>query len=67
MGLYESFKGKGSEETNKFFSPKESFTPVELEQPFDTAYRSYRINGRSRVDVDTFFNRIRKKPNRSYL
>ena len=24
------------------------------------AYRSYRINGRSRIDVHTFFNRIRQ-------
>ena len=26
---------------------------IELEQAFDGAYRSYRINGRSRMDVDT--------------
>ena len=39
---------------------KESFNPVELEQAFDRAYRSYRINGRSRIDVDTFFDRIRQ-------
>ena len=31
-----------------------SFNPVELEQAFYRAYRSYRINGRSRMDVDTF-------------
>ena len=35
---------------------EESFNPIELEQ----AYRSYRINGRSRMDVDTFFDRIRQ-------
>ena len=34
--------------------------PIQLEQAFNRAYRSYRINGRSRMDVDTFFNRIRQ-------
>ena len=45
----EELKGpsKPEEEQNK-----ESFNPVELEQAFDRAYRSYRINGRSRIGVD---------------
>ena len=33
--------------------------PIELEQAFNGAYRSYRINGRPRMDVETFFHRIR--------
>ena len=40
--------------------PEESFNPIELEQAFNRAYRSYRINGRSRMDIDTFFDRIRQ-------
>ena len=32
---------------------------VEYEQAFGRAYRSYRANGRPRMDVDTFFSRIR--------
>ena len=40
--------------------PEESFNPIELEQAFNRAYRSYRINGRSRMDVDTFFDWIRQ-------
>ena len=42
--------------------PEESFNPIELEQAFNGAYRSYRINlnGRSRMDVDTFFDWIRQ-------
>ena len=33
--------------------------PIELEQAFNGAYRSYRINRRPRMDVETFFHRIR--------
>ena len=36
------------------------FKPTELEQAFGGAYRSYRIYGRPKIDVDTFFNRIGK-------
>ena len=32
----------------------------ECEQAFGGAYRSYRVNGRPKMDVDTFFNRIRE-------
>ena len=32
---------------------------VECERAFGRAYRSYRVNGRPRMDVDTFFSRIR--------
>ena len=40
--------------------PEESFNPIELEQAFNRAYRSYRINGRSGMDIDTFFDRIKQ-------
>ena len=33
---------------------------VDLNQAFGRAYRSYRINGRPRMDIDTFFNWIRQ-------
>ena len=36
----------------------EPFNPIELEQAFDGAY-SYRIDGRPRMDADTFFSCIR--------
>ena len=39
---------------------EESFDPIEFEQAFNRAYRSYRINGRSRMDIDTFFDWIRQ-------
>ena len=32
---------------------------VEHERAFGRAYRSYRVDGRSRMDVDTFFSRIK--------
>ena len=50
MGLYK--KAKGDKE--------EFFNPIELEQAFNRAYRSYRINKRSRMDIDTFFDWIRQ-------
>ena len=37
------------------------FKPIELKEAFRGAYRSYRINGRPKIDVDTFFNRIGKR------
>ena len=40
--------------------PKESFNPIEHERAFSRAYRSFAINGRPGLDVDTFFNRIRQ-------
>ena len=51
---------KGPRKPEKSREPEESFNPVELEQAFDRAYRSYRINGRSRMDVDTCFDQIRQ-------
>ena len=60
MGLYERVRGKEPEEEPEGEQNEEFFNPVELEQAFDRPYRSYRINGRSRIDVDTFFDRIRQ-------
>ena len=37
------------------------FKPIELEEAFGGAYRSYRVNGRPKIDVDTFFDRIKKR------
>ena len=47
---------KGPREPKVSHKPEESINPVELEQAFNRAYSSYRINGRSRMDVDTFFD-----------
>ena len=59
MGLYNRVTGSTGNET-RIKGPK-SFKPIELEQAFREAYRSYRVNGRPKIDVDTFFNRIRKE------
>ena len=39
----------------------EPFKPIELEQAFGEAHRFYRVNGRPKIDVVMFFNRIRKE------
>ena len=59
MGLYNRVTGSTGNET-RIKEPK-PFKPIELEQAFRGAYRSYRINGRPKIDVDTFFNRIGKR------
>ena len=59
MGLYSRVIGSTGNETR--IKGPEPFKPVELEQAFGGAYRSYRVNGRPKIDVDTFFNRIRKE------
>ena len=59
MGLYNSVTGSTGNEM-RIKEPK-PFKPIELEQAFGGAYRSYRINGRPNIDVDTFFNRIGKR------
>ena len=59
MGLYNRVTGSTGNET-RIKEPK-PFKPTELEQAFGGAYRSYRINGRPKIDVDTFFNRIGKR------
>ena len=59
MGLYNRVTGSTGNETR--IKGPEPFKPIELEQAFGGAYRSYRVNGRPKIDVDTFFNRIRKE------
>ena len=58
MGLYNRVTGSAGNETR--IKGPEPFKPIELEQAFGGAYRSYRVNGRLKIDVDTFFNSIRK-------
>ena len=50
--------GAGNETRLKGLTP---FKPIELELAFNGAYRSYRIAGKPKIDVDTFFYRIRKE------
>ena len=59
MGLYDRVTGSTGNET-RIKEPK-PFKLIEFEQAFGGAYRSYRINGRPKIDVDTFFNRIGKR------
>ena len=59
MGLHNRVTGSTGNET-KIKEP-EPFKPIELEQAFGGSYRSYRVNGRPKIDVDTFFSRIRKE------
>ena len=47
MGLYKWVKG---EKEPKEEQNEESFNSVKLEEAFDRAHRSYRFNGRSRLD-----------------
>ena len=57
MGLYNRVTGSSGKET-RIKEPK-PFKPIELEEAFGRCYRSYRVNGKPKMDVDTFFNRIR--------
>ena len=59
MGLYNRVTGSAANQTQRSAEP-EPFKPIELQQAFGGSYRSYRVNGRPKIDVDTFFNRIRK-------
>ena len=59
MGLYNRVTGSTGNET-RVKEPK-PFKQIELEQAFRGAYRSYRINGRPKIDVDTLFNRTTKR------
>ena len=59
VGLYNRVTGSTGNGT-RIKEPK-PFKPIELEQAFGGAYRSYRTNGRPKIDVDTFFNRIGKR------
>ena len=40
--------------------PEPDWTCKECEKAFGGAYRSYRFNGRPKMDIDTFFSRIRE-------
>ena len=59
MGLYDRVTGSAGKEP-RIKEPK-PFKTIELEQAFGGAYRFYRINGKPKMDVDMFFNRIRKE------
>ena len=59
MGLYNRVTGSAGNETR--IKEPAPFKPIELEQAFGGAYRSYRVNGKPKMDVDMFFNRIRKE------
>ena len=59
MGLYDRVTGSTGNET--IIKEPKPFKPIELEQAFRGAYRFYRVNGKPKMDVDTFFNRIRKE------
>ena len=58
MGLYNRVTGSAGNEM-RIKEPK-PFKPIDLEQAFRGSYRSYRVNGRPKIDIDTFFNRIGK-------
>ena len=59
MGLYNRVTGSDGNEM-RIKEPK-PFKPIVLEQAFRGAYRSYRVNGRRKIDVDMFFDRIRNR------
>ena len=59
MGLCNRVTGSTDNETR--IKESTPFKPIELEQAFGGAYRSYRVNGRLKIDVDMFFDRIRKE------
>ena len=68
MGLYDRIAGStqwstgpSTAERGTASAESKPFKPTELEQTFRGAYRSYRVNGRPKIDFDTFFNRIRKE------
>ena len=64
MGLYNRVTGSADNQTQRSAGPASGepkpFKPIELEQAFGGSYRNYRVNGRPKSDVGTFFNRIRK-------
>ena len=68
MGLYNRVTGStqwsagpSTAERGASSTEPKPFKATELEQAFGGSYRSYRVNGRPKIDVDTFFNRIRKE------
>ena len=68
MGLYNRVTGStqwsagpSTTESGAASAEPKPFKPIELEHAFGGSYRSYRVNRRPEIDVDTFFNRIRKE------
>ena len=63
MGFHNRLTGNQTQHKIEGGGPHkpEPLNPIELEQAFDGTYRSYRINGRPRMDADTFFSRIRRE------
>ena len=68
MGLYNRVTGSTQQSVGPSTAERDAasaepkpFKPIELEQAFGGSYRSYRVNGRPKIDVDTFFNRIWKE------
>ena len=59
VGLCSRVTGFAGNET--IIKEPKRFKPIETEQAFGGGYRSYRVNGKPNMDVDTFFNRIRKE------
>ena len=60
MGLYNTVTGNQTQPKIEEVRKPEPFNPIALEQAFDGAYKSYGVDGRPRIDADTFFNRIRE-------
>ena len=67
MGLYNRVTGNRDQHEievlrgpwaplHKGSSKPEPFNPIELEQAFGGAYRSYRVNRRPKMDVEIFFS-----------
>ena len=55
--FYISFIGNQTQQKEPELEP---FNPIKLEQAFDHVYRSYRIDGRPRMDADTFLTTSRE-------
>ena len=51
---------KAIEDLKHDTKPEPEWNFKECEQAFGGAYRSYRVNGRPKMDVDTFFSRMRE-------
>ena len=59
MGLYNRVPVSAGNRT-RIIEPR-PFKPIELEQAFGGAYRSYWINEKPKMGIDMFINRIRKE------
>ena len=61
VGSTQRSTGPSTTERGAASAEPKPFKPTELEQAFGGAYRSHRVNGRPKIDVDMFFNRIKKE------